>query len=247
MTKEAFAVQLARVYLLFAENPKIGFDRILNVIVSSRYPRTFLKYSQERGYPFKADEDREWLYRAQIGYQDVALVVCEKLPLESRYASWLLFADAGTQKWRDFIKMAALEHNWKILELARDLRPKEFNAMATRALELFEQYGPKERARLKADWWYVFKDLIPKMSIEEPKELSTILSAIDPETLKKVLSNVSPEQMGQVLSNVSPEQMGQVLSGVSPEQMGQVLSNVSPEQRAQLLKILLEQDQKIGN
>ena len=192
LTKEAFAVQLARVYLLFAETPALEFSQILNVIVSSRYPREFLKYSQDEGCPFRVDDNREWLYRARIGYQEVALVVCEKLSLEPRYGSWLLFADANTQKWRDFIMMAASQHNWELLELARDLRPKEFNAMASQVLELFEQYGPKERARLKADWWEVIDDLLPKMSSENPEKLLDLmdhaLSTLKPEERERLLN-----------------------------------------------------------
>ena len=220
LSKEAFAVQLARVYLLFAETPALEFSQILNVIVSSRYPREFLSYSQEEGCPFKVDDNREWLYRARIGYQEVALVVCEKLPLEPRYGSWLIFADATTQKWRDFIKMTASQHDWELLELARGLRPKEFSAMASQILELFEQYSPEERARIRNDSWDFIDTMMQKMGIEEREKLISVV--------------------GHVFPIFEPEDLDQVLSGVKPEDLGQFLSKLPPDKKAEVMKFFTE-------
>ncbi|MEI6043053.1 MAG: hypothetical protein WCS37_01560 [Chloroflexota bacterium] len=82
--------------------------------------------------------------------------------------------------------------------------------MASQVLELFEQYSPEEKARLRADWWEVIADLLPKMGREE--------------TGQDKLTDL----------------VGQVLPLVKPENLGQMFSKLSPEQKAQFLKILTE-------
>ncbi len=86
-----FKTQLARIYLWSAQN-KLEITDVLNVIVSARRPEKVLEYSAELGCPFVQTPGREWLWQAQCGWQDVAIVVCSELPIEPRYAVWLLFA-----------------------------------------------------------------------------------------------------------------------------------------------------------
>ena len=220
LNQHSFGVQLARVYLYLDQNRAVKHRQILNVIVSARFPREFFKFSVSEGITFEPDRQREWLYRARVGYQEVVVVVCEQLPLDLRYGIWLIFAAPTTQKWRDFLKLAAREHNWTLLEAARDMRdmrPKEFNAMNQELKAIFEEYGPKEQARLRADWWEVIKDRLPGMSNEEPEELTKLLTEFKPEVLGNALSNLSPEKLGNALSSLSPVEKAKLIKLLSEE------------------------------
>jgi hypothetical protein len=51
--------------------------------------------------------------------------------LEERYYIWLLFAPARSPTWRNLIKKLYKERNFKLLDIARELRPKEYGMNIT--------------------------------------------------------------------------------------------------------------------
>jgi MgtE intracellular N domain len=215
LTLQTLKIQLARLYLLLAENQDYEFETTLNIIVSARYPKEVFSYCTSKGYEFKPEANKGWLYRANVGLQDVAVVVCDELPLEPLYLDWLIFAAADGEIWRKAILLAVKEGNLEILKLAREMHPKEYEAMGSTINLLFDQYSPQERERLKRDWFDVIKEVLPKMSREEPENLKYVLSGLEPEFLAQALSGLEPKDLAQILNQLPPEQLSQVLSLIS--------------------------------
>jgi hypothetical protein len=231
LTLETLNIQLARLYLLLAENKDYQFETTLNIIVSARYPSEVFRYCAARGYTFKSERTKGWLYRANLGLQDVVVVVCEYLPLEPLYLNWLIFAAADGETWREAILLAVKEHRLEILKLAREMHPKEYEAMGSKIKLLFEQYSPQERERLKRDWFEVLKDVLPQMGREEPRDLGELLAEVEPKTL------------GQALDNLEASNLGQALGNLEINNLAQALNQLTPEQRALLLKLLTDKSQ----
>jgi hypothetical protein len=74
LTLQTLKIQLARLYLLLAENSDYQFETTLNIIISARYPSEVFKYCATKGYRFEPEANNGWLYRANLGLQDVAIV-----------------------------------------------------------------------------------------------------------------------------------------------------------------------------
>jgi hypothetical protein len=213
-----FALQLGRVYFWFATQKSqsqskaragvVDFDSILNVIVSSRYPREFLKYSAEHGCTFVETPGREWLLQTRCGWQDVAIVVCERLPLEPKYERWLMFAPASSQTWRSFIKMLVQEQNEALLRTAQILRPKEFEMMAPELEKIMEQLEAEEPEQYANDWF---------------------------EAIKMRLARLKPNQLAQAVAELPTEQKSQALAGLTPEER---LAGLTPTEMQELLRDL---------
>jgi hypothetical protein len=212
LTLQTLEIQLARLYLLLAENPDYQFEQTLNIIVSARYPREVFAYSEGKGYPFKGEgkneteeKSEDWLYRANLGYQDVVVVVCEQLPLKPLYLNWLIFAAADGDTWREAVLLAVKEHRLEILKLAREMHPKEVLAMGSQINLLFDQYSPQERKRLVKDWGDVIKDLLPKWRKEEPEMYEDVIQSImleSPEVVAKIWETLPEEQRQFLLKSL---------------------------------------------
>jgi MgtE intracellular N domain len=250
LTLQTLKIQLARLYLLLAENPDYQFEQTLNIIVSARYPREVFGYSEAKDYPFKGegkdetDENSEdWLYRANIGYQDVVVVVCEQLPLKTLYLDWLIFAAADTGTWREAVLLAVKERKLEILKLANEMHPKEYEAMGSNIKMLFEQYSPQERERLRRDWFDVLEEILPRMGREEPKDLGSLLSKVDPQTLGQALSSLDNDNLAQVLSSLDNDNLAQVLSSLDANALARILKQLPPEQLAQVLSLITKKSQ----
>lgn len=99
-----------RTELLFLQNIGANFENTLNLIVTVRYPQRFLDYMSERGFEFVADDKREWLLRSHIGLQEVVIVVINLLPLEEKYADWLIFLAADNSRWPKMLRYLAEKH-----------------------------------------------------------------------------------------------------------------------------------------
>lgn len=179
-----FVKNEVRTGLVFLQNSDTTFENMLNLIVSSRYPQRFFDFMQARGLNFKPDSGRNWLQRCRVGLQEVVVVVCNLLPLEEKYADWLLFAAADTKHWREAMRLLAQKRNWELLEQAERLRPKEFAQMKTEFDEVLSQYDAKEQARLRADWLEAFKITLPDMLKRTPEDVDEVLASLSPEQLQ---------------------------------------------------------------
>lgn len=213
LNKSTFADQMARVLLWYSENSKtINLKNMLNVIISSRYPREVFNLSEELGCPFTQVADKEWLWQAKCGWQDVIVMVCERLPIEPEYYGWLDFAPSDTQKWRDYLTTLIGSRNWQRLEAVRRIRPKEVAMTAADIDALLKQYSPEEIKRLNEDWVAAFKIWSPTA---DPKYVAQIFADWSPE---KLASLIPPEKY---LATLSPEER---VAGLSPEVIAQLAS-----------------------
>lgn len=191
-----FAKTEIRTTLLFIQQRPIEIENILNVIVSSRLPRRFFNYMREHGCRFRRVTDKPWLWHSRVGLQDVFVVVCVDLPLDQRYFDWLVFAPAGTRKWRSFLRLLIAEHNWSLLETLRRLRPKEYENMQIQIDEILAAYSPEEQAQYLADLAYALKRSLPRLAKRNPELLSDVFSDLDSQEL---LTGLSPEQRQKLL------------------------------------------------
>ena len=98
----------------------------MNVIITARWPSSFLKFCKAGGYEFRKAYGREWLLQGEFGFQQVAIVVCERLPLNEKYFEWIFFAPSNSKKWQAFVDSIILSGEYsELLEAALSMRPVE--------------------------------------------------------------------------------------------------------------------------
>lgn len=210
--EEGFVRNEVRTGLLYLYNRDANFENMLNLIVSSRLPQRFFDYMEAHQCKFESQQAQPWLWRGRVGLQEVAVVVCRELPLEPRYYQWLLFAPATSRKWREFVKMLAREGNTSMLEVVRNLRPKEYEFMTVDIQELLKEYTPEERKRYIKDWLSAFASELPAMAEEMPEDLSQTIAKIKPElrvagmNLEERLAGLTPEQRRELLKLLVSEE-----------------------------------------
>lgn len=219
LTLSKFLIQLGRVSIWASRHHYAKLEQILNIIVSAKYPREFLKYCEERGTKFQPVAGRKWLLEARCGLQDVVIVVCERLPIEPKYAIWLIFADPKTETWRETIKMLAKEQNWKLFDAAVELAPEEVVNMSTELDKIFAQYdyGPEHRAKVKRAKLTILKTLLPYVLDESPEDLeleegtAQLLDSWTKHRLERSERNMVVRQLSRKLGQtLSPETEKQI-------------------------------------
>jgi hypothetical protein len=215
-----------RTSIKFLQEKAEDFENILNVIVCSRMPQGFLNAAKKRGVPFQPEPDKPWLWRGQVGFQNVAIIICIELPLEERYHRWLVFAPSDSRKWQAYIFELLERGDLPMLEVAEQLRPKEFHMLTKNfeeILALAAEASPKD----------------PEYQAEARK--TRIEAAI---TLLEAVANKQKEDLGKLLSRLKPEDRltglssEERLAGLAPEDR---LTGLAPEEREKLLKLLLEE------
>lgn len=218
LNREKFKVQMARSLLWSSRKPKVDLDDFLSIIVSSRYPREVLDYSAERGSTFKRGADeRRWLLTARWGWLDVAIVVCDELPVEPRYSPWLLFSPPTTAKWRETLLMLARERNWEFLDLAAALSPEEYRKMEVQIYDILAQYGPEEQERLRKEWGTAVTKSWP---------------TLDKVTKKRILANAEPDELKGTLASYSTEQLQESLADLTEQQKEALLKLLAKRKSA---------------
>ncbi|MEI6043481.1 MAG: hypothetical protein WCS37_03710 [Chloroflexota bacterium] len=240
---DGFLRNEARMILFYLYNKEATFENMLNLIVSSRFPQSFFDYMEARQCKFEPEKDRPWLWRSRVGLQEVVVIVCRDLPLESRYYQWLLFAPSDSRKWKAFVRMLAREGNLTLLERLRKLRPQEYENMSLEIKELLKEYTPEERKRYMKALAHGVAFEMPDIAREAPEELSEAIAKLSPEELDQTLAKLTPKQLlarvapEERLAGISPEERlagvapEERLAGVTPEELSQTLSKLSPEQR----------------
>lgn len=197
---DEFIKNAVRVYLVYLQEPLVTFERLLNVIITARQPREFLKTAPQEGCPFVRNKDRPWLYEGRFGFQEVRIVNCEKLPIEKRYFPWLLFAPAKSRKWRDYIVELERQNNKPLLQAARVMRPKEY-AMVLKDIERLldaTELSPAEFEQLERDRLDAIKILLKGKKARRRRLLAQILGELDPEELTQIMSEI---KIGQQEAN----------------------------------------------
>lgn len=84
---------------------------------------------------------RKWLCRERFGTQEIAIVICELLPVEPKYYPWLLFAPTKSEAWRECVRELILNRDKyrDLLEEAAALRMKQVNEVYKELIEMAKQ------------------------------------------------------------------------------------------------------------
>jgi len=212
---QSFEVQLARIYLWHSQNhQRASYNRILNVIVSSRYPGNVFDFSAERGSPFTKVNNQDWLWQARIGWQDVVVVVCENLPIARPFYPWLAFAPGKSLAWNGFIRAVVADQDWNLLSWLVQARPEEIFMDTLIDTELEQELiknHPAEWKRLQATYgrvtrhWFATKaknnlPMVREMLADLPIE--DRLAGLKPEDR---LAGLTPEEIQVLLKKYAPQ------------------------------------------
>ena len=166
---------------------------------------------------------QEWLWQARVGWQNVAIVVCEKMPIEADFYQWLAFAPATSPVWNKYVRQLIDTQEWGILNFLFEMRGEELYEMSIEVEEILAAYEPEEAARLLESWNRVVLKWLPRATPAQR------LAGLKPE---EILASMKPEER---LAGLTPEEMGQALTGLKPEER---LAGLTPEERLDLLKQL---------
>ncbi len=212
---QTFEVQLARVYLWHSQNhQRASYDRILNVIVSARYPTNVFDFSAERGSPFTKVNNQDWLWQARVGWQDVVVVVCQNLPIAKPFYPWLAFAPGKSLAWNRFVRAVVADQDWNLLSWLAQARPEELFEEIFMNTELEQELAenyPAEWERLQAEYgrvarqWFATKaktnmPAVREMLAELPVE--DRLAGLKPEDR---LAGLTPEEIQTLLKKYAPQ------------------------------------------
>lgn len=216
-----------RTDLALLQSKDDDFTNILNVIVTSRWPQTFFEQAEKWGIVFQPEKEKPWLRKAQVGFQNVALVICRDLPLEEPYYSWLAFTPAGTRKWKDFLRILLIEGKAELLDTIRQMRPKEFKVTTKDLIQQLEAEGK-----------------IPHQEPDEEMEQLMVRVRQIAAYFRETLGKLTPEER---MAGLKPEdrlkglKTEDRLKGLKPEDR---LKGLSTKERQELLKLLLEENKE---
>lgn len=187
-----FARTLSRSFLFYAEEALADYTQLLTVFVCAKRPVKVLQHLAAAGTKVESDPLRPWLLRCRLWQLNIAFVICRLLPLEKPYYEWLMFTPAGSPKWTEFVKILIRNREKELLDLLRQMRPKEFNKMTINIPELLKDLSPEELEERN-------KDLLKLIDTE-----IDMLAEIDPkmtdEFILNRLAKLSPEQRQKILS-----------------------------------------------
>lgn len=199
--------QLGRVLLWLGEQKEVNPKEVLNIIVMAHRPPKLLE-TVEKEWGLKFEKGRQGFYQGRQPPQDVVLVACDELPIEPKYAIWLLFADAKTEAWRKAMKMMARNQLFTLLEEAEYLYPQEYEAMDLSIEEITANFTPKQKRK--------YLDALAALAGNHLKKL-------DPERLAKVLQSVPSEER---LKGLPPEER---VKELTPEEKRRLLKQLQQE------------------
>ncbi|MEI6045977.1 MAG: hypothetical protein WCS37_16630 [Chloroflexota bacterium] len=175
-----FAKDLIRTHLFLSKNETIPPNQLLTVFVCPESPDIILDALRAEGIPLESDPATPWLFRGQVWELEVAIVVCELLPLEERFYSWLYFAPATSLKWHDFVKMLLLKGEIDHLEVAMQLNLREFILVTLESKVQVEGFSPEEQQAYQRNLLELIELQLEGLTPEER------LGGITPEELQKL-------------------------------------------------------------
>lgn len=101
LNEKHFAYGLSKLLSIFSTGKhEVGFNAMQYVIVSVVTPTAFFDFMKKTGLEMTQAEDRDWQYHVKYGTIDVTLVICDKLPFDPKYFSWLVFAPESNENRR---------------------------------------------------------------------------------------------------------------------------------------------------
>lgn len=211
-----FYKNLIRLYSIYVQDKKLQMQDLLNVIVTAEMPKKFLSFIEETGYNFKEVPERKWLRRGKFGNQEIALVICELLPIEPKYYPWLLFAPAKSETWRKLVReLLTTDGYGDLLDEAIALHLDQVQVIYEEVAEMARSGKSSRIPTWQRERMEAFKRVLQKEREDGDKLL-----------LDAVLSIYPPEER---------------LAGLKPEER---LAGLKPEELEALLKLLQEQQPK---
>lgn len=228
-------VRAELVFLREEEDPENG----LTVIVSSRSPDGFLAQARRRRIPLWQEEGKPWLWRAEVGFLDVAIIVCRNLPIEQKYYNWLAFAPTDTIKWQEFVGVLYDQGEWELLYSIKNMRPKE--------LEMTFTTSGKDINQIAREMGIELPDIDPEedrkwqLKMEYLKVMREMFHLLDPEGQTALLSLderarlLAPQLKGSPLEQLIKDLQAefQRIAELTPEQL---VAALTPEERLELLQ-----------
>jgi hypothetical protein len=221
-----FVINQIRTGILFLQDKSEDYTRFLNAYVLARYPKKFLDNAPNNGIVFTIDQERPWLRWATVGCQRIALLVCRDLPIERRFYRWLLFAPSDSKRWSEFIEKLEKEGNQELLDVAEQLRPKEFQMLKINAKEIWEE-ARREGA------------LTPEVEAHLAKERAEGI-----EILLNDLDNHAYIQMSLPFDHMTDEQVSRLVNGLSGIRIAGLISYLKPYQIERLLPFIKSETQR---
>lgn len=212
LDEREFLKNVIRVHALYIQDKILTVEQMLNVYVSSHRPINLIKFMQEHGYDFKGTEEREWLLAGQFGLVDVAIVICEKLPIEPKYYQWLLFAPTNSKTWHDFVVklFKSGEQFSKLVEYVVSMRPKEAS-MIYQELEKMAKAGEIDREEFEK----LDQERFDLLSVLFKDALET--SPRSQDVTKLFVQTISPEQLADAYPHLTPEERAQLVKLLQKE------------------------------
>jgi hypothetical protein len=210
------------------------YQRFLNVYVLSRYPKDFLEEATKNDIIFTKDPKREWLWWSKVGYQKIAMVICRDLPIEKRFYKWLLFAPSDSNRWHEFVQRLENENELELLDLARQLRPEEFD-MATlkrTAAEIWE-----EMRRVGA----LTPEVEAELAEQRARGVRGLLLDLDNRAdfqIRMAIPDMSDEQLIGLTRDLSLDRLAAIAAKSKPEQLKRLADAAQEPKKRQLLQTL---------
>jgi hypothetical protein len=192
LTLQEFTRNEIRTAIWFLQSGEEDYNAILNVYVVSRLPEKFLKVAEDNNVTLSNSTERQWLWQGSIGFQNVAIVVCRKLPLEKRYYKWLLFAPVKSGKWKQFIRRLVAEKNIELLNIARQMRPEEFSMITTDEIIdiMKKELSPSEREAYEKEVEKSYEVMITTLA-QSPDKLAEALAKLPKDIRQAVLAKLN--------------------------------------------------------
>lgn len=241
LTMRKLQLNISRTAAFAAENEKTHPRKILNLIISSRYPSEVIKAANAD--PQKPEliqqPGKPWLWRSSSYVQEVAIVVCRDMPIKPEYFDFLLFAPVNTDTWKRFTQTILDEKLYDYIDEMIKLHPWEVKAMRT--AEYWNDLDPREQERLDRDWMRVFKAELSEWRVTRPELLAETLDDLHTEEIDRMfLARLTPERLTKALPAEDMIKMlptEQMVEAVPTEKL---LDALSPEKLDALEKLLAE-------
>jgi hypothetical protein len=245
LTMKLLQLNISRTAAFAAENERTPVRKILNLIISSRFPAEVIRAANAD--PQKPEliqqPGKSWLWRSSSYVQEVAIVVCRDLPISPEYFDLLLFAPVNTETWKRFTRTILDQALYDYIDESFKLHPKEMREMRIPRSEYWNDLDPREQERLTRDWMYVFQEEMTEWAQNDPEKLRNFMQIVwDAPVGEQIIQEIPTEKLvkamptEKVVKVLPPEQM---VEAVSAEKL---LDALSPEKLEDLKKLIAERE-----
>jgi hypothetical protein len=251
LTMREFIKNQTRTNIIYLNEPDTDYRDYLTVYVVARHPQEFLKEARAEGLRFKAVKDKPWLLEAKNGVQPVVLVLGRKLPVETPYLYWLVFASMDKDKWFNYMIEVVRHKDPELIRLIRRLRRKEYDAIMSNVafIEQLEKEGlisPEERDYFMGEELKEIVADMSRMKKKSPQEFREAVKQLTPEfrellvqTPELTASLIQVPELQELIVQ-TPELKTLVVQNLEPQDLANILTE---EQLQQLIEVAQKKKQ----